>query len=433
MGIADRVKHALTSYAADEKTRKNIVNSIIDGAWYSAMVGLTTPFMGVYALQLGATDTMLGWLASLPALVALFSQIPAAIVTQRQRSRLKVLVPYCLLFRSGYLLFAFIPFLPLAPVTRAWVFIGLLALMNFPNTVCGVAWSAMMGDIFPSKLRGRVFGDRNMLLGLVTMLCTMAAGPLLDKLPYPFNFVTLFVLSFLALMMSLVYLVRISEKPPESEPLLPKPVKHSVSSIMDVMKDKSFLYFITALFVVHLGFNISAAMWTILNVKVLYLSKTFIATINVTSQLLSALTYRWWGRFSDRYSARFALLVSILLFAPQPWLHNFVRSPWPLLPLAVLNGFAGAGFNLVLFNVLLDIAPDERLRPSYIAVFHTIMGITAFVTPIVGVTIYKASSMSVVFDIATTLRLAGLGLMVWKLDIRIPQTGSKRKGFSPSL
>jgi MFS family permease len=412
----------LTAYSTDEQTRKNIVNSIIDGAWYCVMTGLTASFMGVYALALGATDNMLGWLAALPALVALLSQIPAAIITERAPRRMAVLVPSAYVFRTGYLLFAFIPFLPVSPAIRAWVFIGLFALMHFPGTVSGVSWTAMMGDIFPGHLRGRVFGDRNMLLGLVTMLATMLAGPLLDSLPYPYNFTSLFLISFLALMLSMVYLVRIVE--PGAARGETQGVQ-KLGSVRQALADKPFLSFVAAMFVVHVGFNISAAMWTLLYVRVLFLSKTFIALITVVTQLTSVLTFRWWGRLADRIGPRTALFLSILLFVPQPFLHSFVRSGWSLIPLSVMSGLAGAGFTLVLFNVLLGVSPSEASRPSYIAVFNGLMGLTGFLAPLIGISIYQSFDMTTVFNLATSLRLLGLILFAWQSGLRLPERRRK--------
>lgn len=401
-----RLFDSFTSYSADESTRKNIINSIGDGAWYAVMTGLTTSFMGVYALALGASDSMLGWLAALPALVALLSQIPAAIITERAGSRMKVLWPSTVTFRLGYLIFAFIPFLPIPGPARAWVFIGLFALMSFPGTVSGVAWTAMMGDIFPAHLRGRIFGDRSMLLGIVALTATVAAGPLLDVLPYPFNFTVLFVISFAALLLSLLYLRNVTERT-EAGPATNAGAA-SIKSIASTLRDRPFLSFVAAMFVVHIGFNVSAAMWTLLYVRVLLLSKTFIALITVVTQLTSVLTFRWWGRLADRIGPRRALLYSVLLFVPQPFLHMFVKSAWPLIPLSIASGLAGSGFTLILFNVLLGVAADERKRPSYIAVFNGLMGLTGFMAPLLGVAIYGHFSMNTVFIAATVVRLAGL-------------------------
>lgn len=413
-----RVTNYFTYFSGDPVTRRNIWSSICDGAWYSMMVGLTTSFNGVFVIALGGSDALLGWLASLPALVTLLSQIPAALIVQRQPRRLRVVIPSGLTFRFGYLLFAFIPFLPLAPIYRAWLFVLLLSIINFPGTVCGVAWTAMMGDIFPSELRGRIFGDRNMLLGLVQMTATLAAGPLLDRLPYPYNFLLIYLLSFGALMVSTAYLTRIVERPTTPSAAETRPVVSPWKGAGQVLRNHPFIMFVIAMFIVHVGFNISAAMWTILYVKVIGLSKTFIGSLSVVSQLVSVLTYRWWGRFADRRGFRFALFVSILGFVPQPFLYQFVRTPGPLVLLNLFGGFTNAGLTLILFNTVLDLSPNDGTRPSYIAVFNTAINLTGFLAPLVGVAIYQASSMGVVFNLASALRLAGLLFMVWKVGIR---------------
>lgn len=415
-----RIADYFTNYSGDPVTRQNILNNIRDGAWYSVMVGLTTSFTGVYLIALGGSDTMLGWLAALPALVTLLSQIPAALITGRHSHRLRVVVPYGLVFRSGYLLFAFIPFLPMLAIYRAWLFVLLLSAINFPGTVSGVAWTAMMGDIFPSELRGRIFGDRNMLLGLVQMTATLAAGPLLDKLPYPYNFSLVFLLSFSALMISTRFLTKIVERPNAvGQELTEKPVAADQwRGTSQVFRNRGFVLFMISMFIVHIGFNISAAMWTILYVKVIGLSRTFIGLLSVMSQLVSVASYRWWGRFGDRRGYRFALFIAILGFVPQPFLYQFARTAWPLIALNLFGGFTSAGLNLILFNSVLDLSPDERVRPSYIAVFNTAINLTAFVAPLIGVAIYQASSMGVVFDLASGLRLAGILFMAWKVGIR---------------
>jgi len=399
------------------------LNNIWDGAWYSVMVGLTTSFMGVYLLALGGSDQMLGLLSALPALVTLVAQFPAAMITERRASRLQVVVPFGLAFRFGYLLFALIPFLPFPAVYRAWLFVLLLSLINFPGTVSGVAWTAMMGDIFPGELRGRIFSDRNMLLGIVQLSATLLAGPLLDRLPYPYNFSLIFSLSFGALLISIRYLRRIVERPATKE--LPRAGRRGLAlqwrGTGAALRDRGFLMFMLAMFIVHIGFNISNAMWTILYVKVIGLSRTFIGLLSVFAQVISVLSYRWWGRLGDRLGYRLALFISILGFVPQPWLHIFVRTAWPLVPLNLLSGFTGAGFNLILFNALLGLSPNESTRPSYIAVFNTAINLTACLAPVVGVAIYQAAGMPVVFSLASSLRLAGLLFLVWKVGLRTPK------------
>ncbi|MDP3057991.1 MAG: MFS transporter [bacterium] len=420
MELLPRFKHIFTSYAPEATTRSNVWNNIWDGFWWCVMLGFTQSFIGVFAISLGASDYMLGLLVSLPALVALIAQIPAAIITEKHHSRLKVVIPYGLLYRGSFLLFAIIPFLPFSPVNRAWIFIILLSVVNFPQTISAVAWSAMMGDIFPENLRGRIFSDRNMLLGIATLCCTLIAGPILDIVPSPYNFPVIFILSFCALMLSTKYLTKIIEKPKAiASTEMVKRGGHW-GGIRKALHDRNFIFFTLSLFIIHIGFNVPAALWTIFHVKVLLLSKTFIGIIAVTSQIISVLSFRWWGRFADKYGNRTALWVSILIFMPQPFFHIFVVSGMGLVPLAMMNGLASAGFSMVLFNTLLEISPDGSIRPSYIAVFNASMGITGFLAPMIGIAIFQATSLAVVFSLASAIRLLGLVIMIKTVKGTLP-------------
>jgi len=159
--LREKIIHWLTGYLDSETMRSNAFYSIVEGMAYNVMTGLTGSFMAVFAIKLGATDQMLGLLASGPALIGLLSQIPSAIITERTDKKLQPILAWGFLHRINYLFYAIIPFLPLQPVYKAWLFIILVTWMNFPAVVVNTMWTHLMGEIFPISSRGRVFGDRN--------------------------------------------------------------------------------------------------------------------------------------------------------------------------------------------------------------------------------------------------------------------------------
>jgi hypothetical protein len=77
--------------------------------------------------------------------------------------------------------------------------------------------------------------------------------------------------------------------------------------------------------------------------------------------------------------------------------------------LQVLSGFAGAAFNLGLFNTLLGTAP-EATRADYIAIFNLLMGISGFLLPMAGVALMDMTSVPVVMGASTLMRLLAV---VW--------------------
>ncbi len=435
--LREKIIHWLTGYLDSETMRSNAFYSIVEGMAYNIMTGLTGSFMAVFAIKLGATDQMLGILASGPALIGLLSQIPSAIITERTDRKLQPILTWGFLHRINYLFYAIIPFLPLPAIYKAWIFIILVTWMNFPAVVVNTMWTHLMGEIFPISSRGRVFGDRNFIVGWVTIAAMLLAGPLLDLIPYPYNYGILFGLSFAGLMVSLYYLKLLKEERVETASVSEVSHNGPFDGMMSVIKDKQFFNFTAASFVYYMGFNVSASMWTILYVRFLYLSNTQIAMIAIVSTVISTSSYRFWGRVSDRIGSKQVYFIGCLLFLVQPYFHSFITVPtaWLLWPLAVANGLAGGAFNLAQFNTLLSIAPDPAKRPSYLAFFNMAMQITGFIFPMLGIWLYQnlGNHLNPVFYLSTFFRAAGLLYLAAVIKVKWPfkPNRKKRRTISP--
>lgn len=428
---------AIGDYIADPGMRRNARNSLIDGSFYSVMLGLTMPFMGVYAIRLGGNDYAVGLLTSMPALVAMLSQVPAAVIVNMYPSRLTVTLRYAMAHRLFYLPMAFIVFLPAELPWRAMLLVAVFSVANFPATVCGVGWTTLMGEMFPPQLRGRVFGERNMLLALVGLLATAAAGPLLDHVPFPANYFLLFSTSFACLMVSWTYLSRLQEGEPTPGRSLASRwhPREMALLVIETLKTREFATFTAAAFVFHLGLQLPAALFTLLFVNTLQLSTSWVGGFSVISGIFSVLTFRRWGRVADSRGNRYALVLSTLAFVPLPVLYGFVRSPWPIIPLMAAAGVAGAGFGLVLFNALLEHSPTGK-REDYVAVFNTLMGLTGFLMPVAGVALYHRFGFLVVFALSSLVRVVGawMFLRAGGAQRQPVQAGcSGRRAPSPSL
>lgn len=422
--LREKIYHWLTGYLDSETTQSNAAYSIVDGMAYSIMIGLTSSFMAVFAIKLGATDQMLGILSSGPALIGLLSQIPSAIVTERTDKKLQPILAWGFVHRINYLFFAIIPFLPILGIYKAWLFIILVTWMNFPAVVVNTMWTHLMGEIFPISSRGRVFGDRNFIVGWVTIAAMLLAGPLLDLIPYPYNYGILFGLSFAGLMVSLYYLKLLKEERVETTSV--SNVSHAgpFDGMFNVIKDRQFLNFTAASFVYYMGFNVAASMWTILYVRFLFLNNTQIAMIAIVSTVISTISYRFWGRVSDRIGSKQVYFIGCLLFLTQPYFHSFitVKTAWMLWPLAIANGLAGGAFNLAQFNTLLSIAPDPAKRPSYIAFYNMAMQITGFIFPMLGIWLYQnmGNQLNPVFYLSTFFRCIGLIYLAAVIKVKLP-------------
>ncbi len=421
--LLDRLK--ICSYIRDETTKHNAVMSIMDGVTFSIMAGLTQPFWGAFAVKLGASDYMLALLSSLPALVTLSAQIPAAMLIDRYDTRLKPTLFAATLTRLSYLLFALLAVIPGPALPKAWIFILIFALRSFPGTVCDTAWTSMMGEMFDSRLRGRIFSERNMLTTLVSLLATVAAGPFLDATPWPWNYGVLYLVSFGAVMMSVYYLTRLKESPlPPSER---SRAPAGFRAFGATLKDKTFLLYLVAILSLNVGFHIPSSLWTILWVKTMGLSNAWLGAFSIASGIASFLSYPAWGRWSEKHGNMKTLAVGALGHMLFPILYGHSRSPVFHLVIHVVNGFVGAGHNLGLFNALLDISPAPT-RPAYIATYNIAQGLSAFIWPFAGVWMYRRMGLTPTVDVVFLIRLVTMSFAGYLFFGRLTQATKAKTG-----
>lgn len=111
-------------------------------------------------------------------------------------------------------LFVLVLFVPLMP--EPWRIHGLLLIAALSQLVVApvnVLWTGWMADLVPEKQRGRYFGLRNGVLGLVGTLGNLAAGSLIDVLGKPWGFLLVLGLGVTA-GVSATFILRKQYEPP---------------------------------------------------------------------------------------------------------------------------------------------------------------------------------------------------------------------------
>ncbi|WP_244922472.1 MFS transporter, partial [Thermus scotoductus] len=102
------------------------------------------------------------------------------------------------------------------------LFAGLSQLLAAP---VGVVWLSWMADLVPEERRGRYFGLRNALLGLVGTLGNLLGGAVADRLPPPTGYQAVLLLG-VGLGLLSVLLLRAQAEPPLPPPPPPPLPSH---------------------------------------------------------------------------------------------------------------------------------------------------------------------------------------------------------------
>ncbi len=392
--------------------RRNIRLCYGDGIFFSVMTALTTPYVVVYALYLGASDWAVGLLTSLPGIVLLISQgiavrlsetLPLMIVTLRTAFIQRI-------FYFGY---AALTFLPLSwGSLRAWIFVAGLSLASAPGAIAGVAWTTMIGDAFPAEQRGQIFGRRNMFMTVTIMTLTPLAGFWIERGPF-WRFSASYVMAGIFLLGSLVWMSRM-DIPSAKVKHLPEKispgerhkrfdinakVQNFLGIIDKLWNAKSFRYFALAVFVYQIGGQMLGAIQTLYLVRNINTPVHWLGWYAMLGNLASILMYPFWGKWTDMQGSQAVLRYSTIGAILYPLGFMTWREPWGIAILAFWFGGMAAGLTLATFTRLYEVAPQEH-RALFIAANAMVTSLAQFVGPLIGIALYHWQVNSIFVAVA---------------------------------
>lgn len=422
----------VTSKASERRQtiRWNFRISNIDAMLSNVAVGMVTPFIPVFAMALGGTNTEVGLITAVPAFINMLMYLPAASFVERGGSRLRITVRAVFVARLLYLAMGCVPFLPW-PNFRAAMLIAILGVQTIPNVIVAVAWTALLGDMFPAEERAHLFAIRNMYSAFVALISSLAAGVLLDRVAYPANYIALFSISFVAGMVALHYCAKLVEGPIKARPSRRRSLGERLRQpFADPVYGAKFRVFAISAALLHLGINIAVPAYSIYHVRCLNLSNSVIGMFSLAAGLTTVLAYPLWGRVSRRAGHSLVYVLSILAYAPFPALYGLHGSVTYLLALQAAIGFFNAGFALTILNLMLQhVNPDDSANG--IAVFNLLINATGVLGPPLAALVVSRYGVTWAFVLSTIVRAAGCIVYIGASGMG-DTFGKLHKTFSPS-
>jgi len=331
-------------------TRQSLDNSIKDGAAYSAMLGLTQDYVTPFALALKASVPQIGILSALPNLSIAFSQLFAPFLSEKAKSR-KGFVLKAVLLQAVCFIPAFI--LPvLFSDYGVWWLILWYTLGTMFGSLGNPAWSSLMADLVPGPIRGRFFGYRGMIAGIMTLAFSLLSGLLLqisaDTLFLGFGLI--FFGASLARFISSFFLNKMED------PQAKTPVKDNVSmkALLKGLNTTPMGKFISYSALINFSTYIAAPFFAVYMLRELgfdYL--TYIIVISSAS-IANFVFMKVWGRVCD-ICGTVKILKLCSIFVPiVPLLWMFSHNTYYLIGVQALSGIVWSGFLLSGTNYIFE-------------------------------------------------------------------------------
>ncbi len=386
--------------------RKNFTNVQIDAIGVG-LANAAAPFLPVFLTRLGASSFEVGLLTAMPAVTGLLLAIPIGQFLQNQRkivpwfstARLGVIACYAL---TGLAAFLFREHSLVISILLIW------ALATIPQTMLSITFSVVMNAVAGPRHRFDLMTRRWSTLGLTTAVMVFILGQILDRIAFPVNYQTAFIVLSVGGLVSYYFSSRITlddiQAHREGQRLKIREQLHEYFSLIG--KEKPFQAFVIKRFIFLSGQAMALPILPLYLVRELDASDSWIAAINTAQTAILIIGYFLWTHQSRKRGTRIVLVLTTFGTALYPILVSLTRQVSVITLFAGINGIFSAGLNLVFFDELMKTVPDEY-SSTFVSLAQSLQYLSTIVSPLFGTFLGDQFGLGVALLVSGALQLAG--------------------------
>jgi MFS family permease len=398
--------------------RRNLVANIIDGGSYAfgiAFVSLQVMFP-VMVKRISDSDFAVGLVPVLWTAGFNFPQIFIASYAERFPFKMHLFLQTAFVQRIPWLFFVLLSFFVLdrlSPAAGTILFFFVFTLAAVTGSICFPIWFDLIAKLTPVDLRGRLFGARNLLGGILGVLAGVVVEIVLAEFGYPLSYGVLFTLAFLFMMASFWSLTKLKEE-------TPSPVAGKVH-ILDYYRNlprilktqENFRNFLIS-DALLIAATMAGAYYAVHAIQKFNLSDASAGTFTVVTMCSTIIGNMFFGYIADRYGHK----VNLVLAAVSTAISCFAALLAPIEPLYLIV-FVGMAFQIGLsgisrLSIVAELCSEEE-RPTYVALTNLVTSPFVLFGLIAG-GIAARFGYDAVFLIAGLLAVASAIWMAYKVD-----------------
>jgi len=407
------------------KLRRTLRFSFYDGIFASIMFGCVQDYFTPFLLLIKGTVMHVGILSAVPNITASILQIFSNRLVQLLKSRKTVFCIFVFLQALTLLACAIIFFIiyAIVPDTASLcllfikhhqieIFITIVTLFTVFGSIGNPAWASLMSDLIPAHKRGKYFGFRNSILGVLLVLVSLTVGITLRFSPADYimqTFVAVFFIASISRFISWYYLTKMHEPTftIESTRIFPP-------NIFKNIKNNDFLLFIAFVSLMNFAVYLSAPFFAVLMLQHLSFSYLEYSIITVSAPFVMYVSMHSWGTIADKIGNAKVLNITSPLIAIVPVLWVLDSHIAYLLIVQIFSGIVWSGFTISSFNYMFDASASSK-RVRYISYFNLINGIMISAGAMCGgflIQILPAVKGSSIYTILLVSAILRLGITV---------------------
>lgn len=382
-----------------------------------------SPYVPIYAVQLGATSTEMGWFRSLTNLLGNIFQVPSGVFSDKLGRYLPAIL-------IGGILSAIL-WLPLLFITTSIQLITIVAFQTLATSIIAPSWSSLLGKVIPKSRRGMIASRINIAASIGSIgatlisgyIMTIIGGSLSNMYMIPIGIATLCVFY------SSTAMINVREKAFSNSS-----EKSSLINWELFRSNVNFRTLCKVSFVHSFFMSISWPLFPITMVRVVKIDMIQIAYISTISSIIALFVRRLIGRITDYAGRRKLIILSRAGIFIYPTIYAFATNFYHLVIANLIVGIFGAISEIVLFAYQLDIT-SEGQRGASLSLYNTVSGVATFFGSLFGgyapsilasLGLNDLVSIQLTYAISAIGRLGG-GLLYLKIKEPVPYPSTIQK------
>jgi MFS family permease len=394
--------------------RLNYIVNVLDGGFFGFGIGFAS-FSTVIPLFV-ATMTDSAMLIGLISAVHMIGwQIPQLLMA-RSVSRLpryKPMVMWMTIHER-------VPFIGLALVALFYKQLGplaaiiltflMLAWQGFGAGFTANAWQNLIGKVIPGDYLATFFGVQSSAANLLSSVGAVIAGLLIERRPFPGNYVLCFSLTFGMMIFSYIAISFTRESEHEVT-VLHTEQPHLLHSIRDILRrDHNFAWFLVARMAVQFGLMAFSFYTVYANTK-LNADPYAVGLLTSVLMISQVVTNLLLGMVADRWSRKAILELGAVAILLSALMARFAPSVGWLYPAVILAAVANTAFFTISMALVLQFG-QEHERPTYIGMANTLIAPASILAPLIGGWLADARGYSSTFLVAAAAGLLATIILV---------------------